>query len=49
MKLSQALAALPKGTIVVSVKDGQGNLTRIEGKFSVGLVHRELHQSKNSP
>jgi hypothetical protein len=34
-KLSKPLADLPRGTIRVEVKDGQGNLSRVERTFSV--------------
>ena len=36
LKLSRSLTALPKGTLTVSVKARQGNLTRIVRTFSVG-------------
>jgi hypothetical protein len=35
MKLAQPLAHLPKGKLVVSIKDRQGNVARIERTFSV--------------
>jgi hypothetical protein len=35
LKLSKPVASLPKGTLTVSVKDKQGNTTRIERVFSV--------------
>jgi hypothetical protein len=38
LKLSQPTARLEKGKLEVSVKDRQGNLTRIERTFSVGDV-----------
>ncbi len=36
LKLSQPLLHLPRGKMEVSVKDRQGNITRIERTFSVG-------------
>jgi hypothetical protein len=36
LKLSRPLTALAKGTLTVSVKDRQGNLTRLVRTFSVG-------------
>jgi hypothetical protein len=36
MRLEQPVAALERGTLVVSVRDRQGNTTRIERTFSVG-------------
>ena len=36
LKLARAISELPKGTLTVSVKDRQGNITRIERTFSVG-------------
>ena len=36
LKLSQPIARLPKGKIEVSVKDRQGNMSRIERTFSIG-------------
>ena len=36
LKLSKPLTDLPKGKLTVSVKDKQGNTTRIERTFSVG-------------
>ncbi len=38
LKLSKPLTALPKGKIVVSIKDRRGNVTRVERTFSVGTV-----------
>lgn len=38
LKLSKPLTTLPKGKIVVSIKDRQGNVTRVERTFSVGKV-----------
>jgi hypothetical protein len=35
-KLARPLTALPRGRLTVSVKDRQGNLTRIDRTFSVG-------------
>jgi hypothetical protein len=35
-ELSKPLARLPKGTLTVSVKDRQGNVTRVERTFAVG-------------
>jgi hypothetical protein len=35
-KLSKPIKSLARGTLTVSVKDQQGNLTRIERTFSVG-------------
>jgi hypothetical protein len=35
LKLGKAIAALERGTVTVSVKDRQGNTTRIERTFSV--------------
>jgi hypothetical protein len=34
--LSRPLTELPKGKLIVSVQDRQGNITRIERTFSVG-------------
>jgi hypothetical protein len=36
LKLTTALTALPQGKLTVSVKDRQGNVSRIERTFSVG-------------
>jgi hypothetical protein len=36
LALSTPLANLPKGKLTVSVKDRQGNISRIERTFSVG-------------
>ena len=36
LKLSKPLAALQAGKLTVSVKDKQGNVTRIERMFSAG-------------
>ena len=36
LKLAQPVAELTKGTLTVSVKDKQGNTTRVERVFSVG-------------
>jgi hypothetical protein len=36
LKLASPLGELKKGTITVSVKDKQGNVTRVERTFSVG-------------
>jgi hypothetical protein len=36
LKLSQPLAHLPRGRLTVSIKDRQGNVSRIERTFSVG-------------
>jgi hypothetical protein len=36
LKLTRPLASLPRGQLTVSVKDRQGNTTRIERTFSVG-------------
>ena len=36
LTLSKPLTDLPKGKLTVSVKDRQGNVTRIERTFSVG-------------
>jgi hypothetical protein len=36
LTLAQPIASLPKGKLTVSVKDKQGNVTRIERTFSVG-------------
>ena len=36
LKPSKPLAASPPATLVVSVADAQGNVTRIERRFSVG-------------
>ncbi len=41
LALERPLAALAKGTLTVSVKDRQGNVTRIERTFSVGSGKRE--------
>jgi hypothetical protein len=38
LKLSKPVARMAKGKIEVSVKDRQGNITRIERTFSVGTV-----------
>ena len=35
LKLTEPITALPRGRIIVSVKDRQGNTTRIERTFSV--------------
>jgi hypothetical protein len=35
LKLAEPIASLPRGRITVSVKDRQGNTTRIERTFSV--------------
>jgi hypothetical protein len=37
LKLSRPITELPRGKLEVSVKDRQGNLTRIERTFSVGV------------
>jgi hypothetical protein len=36
LKLTKPVATLPKGTLTVSVKDKQGNTTRVERVFAVG-------------
>jgi hypothetical protein len=36
LKLSEPITALPRGRITVSVKDRQGNTTRIERTITVG-------------
>jgi hypothetical protein len=36
MRLAAPITELPRGTLTVSVKDRQGNLTRLERTFSVG-------------
>jgi hypothetical protein len=36
LKIARPLGDLKRGTLTVSVKDRQGNLTRIERRFSVG-------------
>jgi hypothetical protein len=36
LKISKPLTELPKGKLIVSVKDRQGNVTRIERTFAVG-------------
>jgi hypothetical protein len=36
LKLARPIAKLPRGKLTVSVKDRQGNVTRIERTFSVG-------------
>jgi hypothetical protein len=36
MKLARAVTDLPKGTLTVTVRDRQGNVTRVERTFSVG-------------
>ncbi len=38
LKLTKAIDRLESGTLVVSVKDKQGNVTRIERRFSVGRI-----------
>jgi len=35
LKLAKVINDLPRGTIIVSVKDKQGNLSRIERNFTV--------------
>ncbi|HEY7311699.1 MAG TPA: hypothetical protein VH643_20220 [Gemmataceae bacterium] len=35
LKLARPITALPRGKLTVSIKDGQGNVTRIERSFSV--------------
>ena len=40
LKLAQPVAELPNGTLTVSVKDKQGNITRLERTFSVGPPSR---------
>jgi hypothetical protein len=40
LKLAKPLADLPKGKLTVSVKDRQGNITRIERTFSVAAPGR---------
>src|SRR5205814_2086748 len=40
LMLSRPLTELPKGKLTVSVKDRQGNITRIERTFSVGKLLR---------
>ncbi len=37
-KLSKVIGELPRGKVTVSVKDRQGNLTRIERTFTVGVT-----------
>jgi RNA polymerase sigma factor (sigma-70 family) len=41
LRLAQPIAALAKGRITVSVKDKQGNITRVERTFSVGQPSRK--------
>src|SRR5438094_262138 len=36
-KLSKGITQLPKGKLTVAVKDRQGNVTRVERTFSVGV------------
>ena len=36
MKLGQAITDLPAGKLTVSVKDREGNVTRVERTFAVG-------------
>jgi hypothetical protein len=36
MKLPRPITDLPKGKLTVSVKDRQGNVTRIERRFTIG-------------
>jgi hypothetical protein len=36
LKLSDTVKSLPRGTLTVSIKDKQGNISRIERRFSVG-------------
>ncbi len=38
LALSRPLARLPKGKLTVSVKDRQGNVTRIDRTFSAGTA-----------
>ena len=35
LKLAKPIAGLPKGKLTVTVKDKQGNVTRIERTFSI--------------
>jgi hypothetical protein len=38
LSLSKLITDLPRGKLTVSVKDRQGNTTRVERTFSVGAV-----------
>ncbi len=40
LRLSTPIAALPRGTVTVSVRDRQGNLSRVVRSFSAGPVAR---------
>jgi hypothetical protein len=41
LKLPAPITDLPKGTLTVSIKDRQGNVSRVERTFSVGKQARE--------
>jgi hypothetical protein len=45
LKLDSPVEEMPAGTLMVSVKDKQGHVTRVERAFSVGAA-RVLHSSR---
>jgi hypothetical protein len=38
LRLTQSIKELPRGTLTVSIKDKQGNLSRIERSFTVPTI-----------